>query len=281
MCRAAQHLIMVAVLVGLSIPCAAEPVTIDYQLPEPGTHFVSDDLLLVDLTANTISNGKVTGTTSSLMVTHEVREMIVIETNDVGLTKVRISYLESSEGMFQDGKEQSADTAVAGKSYVVEVEDDGVSVIDINGMKVTGKDKDKVQKDCQRLGQKDNFSELFDGRRVHSQEPIDIPREIISDLWTDEGSEIGDAKGTLTYFGTTKRGPATAAIFLVTMDFQLIYGEMILSMDLSGKLLMDVEKGWPLELILAGPISMSGKKRGVELSGEGRMMMHGEMSIVE
>ncbi len=265
-----------------SASAAAAPAgtTITFTVPKPGTKLEEKDAMAMNFSIAATQNGKnVMNANIANKQAHDSAKE-VLASNDVGPTKVRISYTRREETETNiRGKEHTKKSPLEGNTYVVERKGDEVTVTREDGKKVSKKEADEVKKDNHDLGKPDPFRKLLPDRPLVKGEKIDASKDAIRDLFSngeDDAKPMDVASAELVFQGTKSDGKHTAAMFDMKVA---VTGHpdktMGLQMQLVGTVSVDVATGWPIAVSMSGPLVVNGEDAAhhVQISGEGKMTM--------
>jgi hypothetical protein len=201
------------------------------------------------------------------------KKTTVLAADDWAISRVRCEYLDKSSTESADGGEQKKQVAVvSGKTYIVAAKNGEVEVTDADGEAVTKKEREEVQKDHDDLGKSNKMAELLPDRPIAIGEKLTPPANVVRAMM-NSGDDSMDMKDvTLTLKSVEGSGANRAGIFDMSMSIggSKKKGSPPVEMSLSGTLKLLVDSTLPLEINLAGPITLDSKEGGASIRAKGQ-----------
>jgi hypothetical protein len=201
------------------------------------------------------------------------KKTTVLAADDWAVSRVRCEYLDKSSTESADGGEQKKQVAVvSGKTYIVSAKNGEIEVTDADGEAVTKKEREEVQKDHDDLGKANKMAELLPDRAITIGEKLTPPANVVRAMM-NSGDDSMDMKDvTLTLKSVEGSGANRAGIFDMSMSIggSKKKGTPPIEMTLTGTLKLLVDSTLPLEINLAGPITLDSKEGGASIRAKGQ-----------
>jgi hypothetical protein len=207
----------------------------------------------------------------------EKKRIEVTGINATSVTKVRVTYTEKyDEESRGNASPRKKPSPVAGKTYDVDSTGGKIEVTDEHDRPVPKRERDVVAKDWRSLGKPDKMAALIPDHPLVEGEKLPVSQDLVRDLFgSNDGDDTSIDKATFTFRGTKQDGQKTFGQFDVVLKIAMTSkkDDLIMSMDLGGKLSVDTAGSQLVDLTLKGPFTMKGVSRTAqgELEGSGSM----------
>lgn len=208
---------------------------------------------------------------SSVRKQSDTRLEEVLEVDGKRVTRLRVTYEARGDTETVGGTSTTRPSPVVGKTYVVEVKDPGVRIVDAAGKWPPADEEAIVENDYASLS---SDAAIADGIPDTPLRPGDaVPtlanafkNRVLGKKTVDVQTDI-DVKVD----GPVRTGSEVA--FAVKMTFNVGSGPVSLTMPIKGTVTVRVGDGWISDFALNGVVTMSGADGGPLLEGDGKMTM--------
>jgi hypothetical protein len=202
----------------------------------------------------------------------ETRQEEVLGVQGEAVTKVKVTFVEKTATIKEEGKERKRPSPVAGKTYVVEAKDGKITVL-LDGDRPAPAMQAKVVKDAyETLGKVDP---LYAGVPRRPLKPGDKAEELAQAMKAFMLIRAKDMEvsNVAVVFAGTKDGEGT---FDIEVTLAAVEKPMRFDMKLKGQARMSLTTGQPSATILKGPLSVGsteGAGAKMKISGAGNVEM--------
>lgn len=264
--------VLLAVMV-LSFPGLAfsETVMFRYSPPEAGTVILESNNLSMNQNITIKVNGEVVQSMSIENLKLDIVRKTILEVRDGAPAKVKVHYITSNEEQNSSpGEKQKVVQPIEGKTYVIEMTDEGITVVDENGQTPNENETALVRREFNYIGKIDPMSKFLDGKQFSVGQTVDIPGEVARSIFDDPKDEIKTF--SLSLRELTEINGENCGRFDVVLELRGAPEQgMKLSMDLKGEALLGVATTWPLMMDLKGEVRMEAEEpeQDMEIFGSG------------
>ena len=218
-----------------------------------------------------LQKGKVTKSS----VESKLLEFIEVEDNTVN--RVKVTWDEKAEATVADGEEETDRSELAGKTYVVVRDGDGIAVTDTSGDDVPDEEAKEVKKANDIKGFR--TADAIKGETIKVGDTLDVPKAFLEDLLHqgDGGGKITEA--TMTFKEIKEVYTVESAVFDTAINMRVSFeDEMALDIKLTGTMTMGIASSALVQADLKGPIKLDASKlmesedaKGMSFESEGYM----------
>jgi len=273
-----------AVLAALALPTLACAQTVSFnppKAPQVGdvmTEVETQDLDM-DMAVNT-PDGQSMKMKTTEVGKESVRYEILAVAEDGAVTSMKITVNESTKTSAQNQQEQTRESPLAGKTFVVtQGEGDAVRITDESGGELEPELAQQAEQGYgNKLGKRDDkFAEVFDKDSYAIGDTITIDGEKAKEIFSDDPDsedEMQEVSFVLTLKATEKVDGQPVAVFdaVLTMTGEPEAG-MKLSAEMKGTLKILTANSALHSMQLNGPMSLEANKDGLTMDGKGTMTM--------
>lgn len=273
-------MLVVPLLLGVGLPCRARtpvgdqrrglqtgPVTFKKVLPRPGLIRISTESTVMTFS---ISDGARTLKTSTTGSKRKSEKLLAVLGSTA--TKLEVTYHKLAKVEVQNGKTRNVPSPLVGKTYVVEAKDGNTVVSARAGKPVPAAEQALVAEDYRSLG-KPNFmldglpsGPIQIGARVPSMEEA-MKKSFIQSMGGKPGEQwqISDPVVTLTGRGRAEGAQVAFLTFEMAMTMSQP-GGFSMTMHMKGTVTIRLADGWPIAMIMSGPMDIMGTKNAGQMN---------------
>jgi len=224
------------------------------QAPQTGAKITTADAMEMHMDIE--ANGQKMAMTQSKV---EKNTIEVLAATPEAMTKIRVVYGERSQQQTMNGQAKANPDPLAGHTYVVEAKDGKISATR-EGHPASADESAELEREWKSLGQQEKMAKLMASREFVVGERVALTGDEMKALMDDESDKSAVVDAAITLTGVE----GAQATFSMEMTFQVKDGPP-LSIPLRGTVVVDAQKGWPLEFKMEGPIK--GSAQGYNFEG--------------
>lgn len=226
-------------------PAAGEGIKLPRPAPKVGDKRVESEAMAMDMTIDD------KGTKHSIKTTRnkvEAREVLAVDGDRV--TKFKVTYTTIEEGQTVDGKPRTKPSAVAGKTYIVEVSPDKIAVTNEAGTAIPEPELTEATKRADELRTQNRLENVLATKTFQVGQKVELDADELAQL---NAGEIGSKMLSATF--TLKASDDASATFAVVMNVEETTPGGVLRVELSADAVIDRKRGEPLSMTGSGPMT--------------------------
>ncbi|MBI5481576.1 MAG: hypothetical protein HY906_22155 [Deltaproteobacteria bacterium] len=202
----------------------------------------------------------------------ETRQEEVLAVKGEAATKVKVTFVEKTVTVKEEGKERKRPSPVAGKTYVVEAKD-GKLVVLLDGDRPAPPMQAKVVKEAyETLGKVDPLYAGVPGRPLKPGDKVEELAKAMKEIMLTRAKEMEVSSVNVVFKGV-KDGEG---VFEVEVALAAVEKPMRFDMKLKGEARVSLTTGQPISTNLKGPMSVGsteGEGARMKISGTGSVEM--------
>ncbi len=252
-------------------PCvAAETYRFTYRPGVVGEQSQQLVTLNLNLSVAIKKDGALVENSQRQLTRKQQRTTHVLEVNEHGPSKMKVTYQLAEKGLGVDHKPVAASAQeVSGKTYLAARVGKELVVTDERGGEVSSAEREIVAHDLATLGLPNPIGAFFNGKTFRVGQRIELPTELAKELlgFTDAVGEV--KRFEMTFAEVKQIQGSTCAVFKTAFEATSQQAGSM-SMHIRGQLLLDTDSCMAAIVQLSGPVTMS-ETRG---SGEGQYRLN-------
>jgi hypothetical protein len=261
--------IAIAALLLATPAFAGDTLTLTMSPPPPGTKFVEASSLNLEINVElSMGPGKSINQAFSAKTTKK-RDVEVLATEGDVITKAKgedVDYTETATQSMAPPKKTIK--PYVGKTYLLERKSGRLVITDEQGAALAPADSKGLAEDNSSFGKPDGFFSSFP-KTFEKGKPVTLSEEIARKMMGEVDSSMKIKSATITFREKTKVGSREAAVFDVNFVIAAAQPPMMMTMKMSGSTVVIINGGWPVEIAMKGPISLTAAKAGADIRGGG------------
>ena len=202
----------------------------------------------------------------------ETRQEEVLAVQGEAVTKVKVTFVEKTANIKEEGKERKRSSPVAGKTYVVEAKDGKITVL-LDGDRPAPAMQAKVVKDAyETLGKVDPLYAGVPRRPLKPGDKVEELAKAMKEFMLIRAKDMEVSNVNVVFQGS-KDGEG---VFDIEVTLAAVEKPMRFDMKLKGQARMSLTTGQPSATILKGPLSVGsteGDASKMKISGAGNVEM--------